>query len=113
MKNHTFKKYERLHNRKNFIKLFQNGKKVYSKYFLIYYLANELEYSRIAVVVKKKFGKAVERNKIKRRIREIYRCNKSNFRQGIDMIIFVSENCKNLDFINLRKELIKLSEKIK
>lgn len=78
----SFEKTERLHSRKLIQELFEKGSSFYLHPFKILFLKNpDQDYPRTQVLVTvpiKNFGKATDRNKIKRRIREGYRLNKKN-----------------------------------
>ena len=81
MKN-TFKKVERLKKKKDIQELFNRGSSFYLYPFKILFiqentLVDEGACHQILISVpKRKFKKAVDRNKLKRRIREAYRLNK-------------------------------------
>ena len=78
----TFRKHERLNQKKLIALLFQKGKSFFSHPLATKYLPqeNDLGYHQILISVpKKKIKKACQRNLIKRRIREAYRQNKSSF----------------------------------
>ena len=69
-----------------------------------------------AVVLSKKQGSAVKRNKIKRKIREIMRLNQGRFPLG-QYMIYVNGKCENLnnnliinDLENAISQLIKINE---
>ncbi|WP_026899304.1 ribonuclease P protein component [Daejeonella oryzae] len=80
---YTFNKEERLCSKKLLEKLFHSGSSFLLYPYRIVWLAEKFAADVPAQVVisvsKRKFKKAVERNLIKRRIREIYRLNKSEF----------------------------------
>jgi len=87
---YTLNKSERLKSRKQIEQLFKEGKRLSVSPFLIYYLlgalsANDSRLStRFAVgVSSKNFKKAVDRNRIKRLIRESYRLQKPNFSKAL------------------------------
>jgi len=46
-----------------------------------------MDHSRFGVSVKKKFGNAVKRNKLKRYCREFFRLNKNRFPAGTDVFV--------------------------
>lgn len=79
---YTFKKEERLCSKKLIEELFHNGSSFLLYPFRIVWLRHPLPTSVPAQVVinvpKRRFKKAVHRNLIKRRIREIYRLNKGS-----------------------------------
>ena len=72
----TFKKEERLTNKKVFDKLFNAGQSISLPPFRLLWAENPNLTQLGIAVPKKSFAKAVQRNKLKRRIREAYRKNK-------------------------------------
>ena len=84
----TFKKEERLYRKKIIKKLFEEGKKFHVYPFKIIWLDIESDSKFPAQILisvsKRNFKKAVDRNKIKRQIREVYRINKSLFYEFMD-----------------------------
>ena len=76
--NQKFPKNEKLKSSKTNENLFLNGKKhIQFPLKIIYLETSESENNKVAFSVpKRNFKKAVERNRIKRLLREIYRLNK-------------------------------------
>ena len=78
----TFKKSERIQSKKLIRELFEKGSSFFIYPFRVIYLPNpdksQANNQVLISVPKKKIKKAVERNLIKRRIREAYRLNKSS-----------------------------------
>lgn len=62
---------------------------------------------RLAVIVKKDFGLAVERNKARRRLRELFRKTKNWFKEEFDIIVIVYPELKELSFQDLGQEWVK------
>ncbi|MEW6381332.1 MAG: ribonuclease P protein component [bacterium] len=110
-KKFPLKRENRLRERKDFERLFSTGRKVENKYFKIIYTDNNQGVARVAVVLKRKFGHAVIRNKIRRRIKEIYRLNMDHFSPNMDYVIFPREIVKHISFLELKDNLLPLVEK--
>ncbi len=108
---YSLKKYEKLSLEKEFKYVFQNGKKIFSPYLRLYFAVNNLNYSRLGISIKKKFGNAVERNKAKRHIREIFRLNK-NLKQNVDLIVIIENKFKTLNFEARKNTFLSLLKKI-
>ena len=116
---YTFPKSERLHSKKLIQELFDKGSSFYSYPFKVLVLPNPDEdcpnHQVLISVSKRKFKRAVDRNLIKRRIRESYRLNKQ--------ILYSNENVKTpqlIAYIYTGKEIptyqfieVKLSKSLK
>ncbi len=98
--------YERLRKPREFHYVYKNGRKWIGNYLLLIFIENNLPYSRIGIVVSKKVGKAVLRNKIKRRLREIIRLNIDKIPSGYDIAVISKRNAKIASFWDLKEDLI-------
>ncbi len=110
MKKYTLTKKERLKKNKEFKKVFDNQYVGYGKYMVLLYKENDLKYPRLGVIASKKVSKkAVERNRAKRLLREVFRLNKFLMKKGDYILIakknILSANYKEIeeDFINILK----------
>ncbi|HOK00650.1 MAG TPA: ribonuclease P protein component [Candidatus Paceibacterota bacterium] len=102
----------RLKKKKDFEEVFKNGKSYKENSLQLKFLENNLKTSRFGFVVSKKFSKkAVVRNKIKRRLREIIRKNLIYIKKGFDCVIIVLPDLKIKKFEELEEILIKLFKK--
>ena len=75
----SFNKKERLKSKKQIEKLFSDGKSVTSFPLKLFYIPvedTEVQFKVAVSVPKRNFKKAVDRNRIKRLMREAYRLNK-------------------------------------
>ena len=94
---YTFKKEERLCNKKLIDELFHNGSSFLCYPYRVSWLAvaeaNESPVQVLIAVPKKRYKRAVDRNLLKRRIREAYRLNKQEY-----LYAMLSEAQKNIVF---------------
>jgi ribonuclease P protein component len=72
----SFTKADRILKRGEFIALSKSGKRVQNSEFIAYFGPNRHNQSRLGVTVTKKVGQAVERNRLKRMVREFFRLNR-------------------------------------
>jgi len=78
----------RLRKKQEVATVFKRGKSFSSPEITLRFLPNSLPNSRIAVLVGVKLDKrAVVRNRIKRRLREVARLNFSSIPSGLDLLI--------------------------
>ncbi len=106
---------ERLKLKRDFRRVFSEGKSVFNEYLRLVYLENGLDHPRIAIIVRKKVGKAVFRNRLKRLMREVYRLNKEKF-PNIDAVFLFREKAKELKgakYPNILEITMDLLEKIR
>jgi ribonuclease P protein component len=102
-----FPKRDRLCNLKAITTLFESGESCFSFPMKFFYLGNGLDYNRILISVPKRNHKrAVERNLLKRRIKECWRLNKEQSQgiNGLDIaIVYISPSVS--EYIKIEKSL--------
>ncbi len=98
----------RLVKEKDFKKIFKLGKSSYAKIFSVKFLANDLKNNRYGIVISSKVSKkAVERNRLKRQIREIIHEFDKNLASGFDIVIVVFPAALNKEYGFIKSELEK------
>lgn len=78
--------------------IYRNGRRKANRFFILYYLKNNLGYSRFGISASRKLGGAVNRNRIKRIIREIVRLRNDVRGMGMDMVIVAREGIIGMGF---------------
>ncbi len=101
------KKIEIIKSSQEYTEIINTNKSKKSKYFSIYYRKNNKD-NRYGITIPKKTGKAVIRNKIKRRIKNIIDNNKKIVYNGYDYVIIVKKGILELTYEEIEKELLKL-----
>ena len=117
----TFKKAERLCSKKLIDKLFTEGKSVFVYPVKIVYLETQIQSDypvQVAFTIpKRNFKKAVQRNHIKRRLREAYRLNKQEFYEELgdnQLAVFVVYTGKTVcEYREIEKAICKGLNKLK
>ncbi len=100
-------KKSRLSEEKDFKKILSKGKSFFSPAFSLRYLTNNLNLSRVGVVVSTKVSKkSTIRNRLKRQVRAIIRLNLANFKPGYDLAIYLKSPALDKDYHQLEKELL-------
>ncbi|MBQ7341329.1 MAG: ribonuclease P protein component [Oscillospiraceae bacterium] len=84
---------------------------VANSYLVLYAKPNRTAQNRVGVTVGKKLGHAVVRNRVRRRLREIYRCNEDRFTSGWDIVVVARSRCVGANFGSLTKAYLSLAEK--
>ena len=70
-----------------FRRLYSKGKSCANAYLVVYCRKNRAGRSRIGYTVSNKVGYAVVRNRIRRRLREIYRLHERQIVRGYDLVV--------------------------
>jgi ribonuclease P protein component len=87
---HRFTPEERLHKPGEFLHVKKQGSRFRTAHFLINYINNGLSHHRLGMVVPKRQWNAVQRNRIKRCIREFYRLHKQRVRLPAKDLVIVA-----------------------
>ena len=80
-------------------------------YLVLYARRNRTRTNRVGITAGKKLGKAVVRNRIRRRLREIYRLNEARFSPGWDIVVVARSRCIYADFQKITQAYLSLAEK--
>lgn len=106
-KEQSFPKTARLRKSSEFHAVQQKAQRVYCKHFLLLITKGQTPSSRLGITVTRKINKrAVIRNKIKRRLRDIFRRNRHLLRENFDLIIIARKNAADLTYQGTLEEII-------
>lgn len=98
----------RLLRRAEYDAVYREGRRRTGREFTVFLRPNGFDLSRFGWSVKKALGKAVRRNRIRRRIREIVRLHRQEIAPGWDVIIHPRSSVATADFVPLTQELLRL-----
>lgn len=115
------KKIYRLKKNHEIASIVLKRQRVFSEHYVIYFLYNKERLdsitinkdinTKVAISVSKKYGKAFERNKAKRIVREIVRPNLSLLNNK-KIVIVIKQNAKGIPFVELKQELESMIKKL-
>ena len=80
--------------------------------FLLFALPSEVGHSRIGITVTRKLGGAVVRNRIKRRVREVFRRNRSRLTPPLDLVVNARSGIEARSYTELEAEFLSRFDQI-
>jgi len=92
------KKEIRITSSKQYNNIYRYGRKIPSRYIIVYIKSNNCNYNRFGIVTSKKIGHATERNKVKRQLRSIVKKNLSIIKGSFDVVIIAKKNIVKAEF---------------
>ena len=82
-----------------------------NSYLVFYARHNRSATNRVGITAGKKLGHAVVHNRVRRRLREIYRLNEDKFLPGWDIVVVARSRCVDADFQKLTHAYLSLAQK--
>ena len=80
-------------------------------FLVLYARKNRTDTNRVGITVSKKLGHAVVRNRIRRRLREVYRLNEEKFLPGWDIVVVARTRALHSSFDQLTGAYLSLAAK--
>jgi ribonuclease P protein component len=104
----SFPKYLRLLRRIEFRRVYEQGRRRRAPLCTAFYQANGLLYSRVGITVPRALGRSVLRNRVKRRLREVFRLNRGALPGGWDIVLNPGQRVAEVPFARLEEEILRL-----
>lgn len=104
----AFSKHERIAKRREFVRIYQQGRKHFSRFFVLFFARNDLGHPRLGITVTRKLGKARERNRLRRWVREAYRRRRKLLgleNQSLDLVVNVKAAAREATFSDFARDL--------
>lgn len=89
-----------------FKKVYSQGKNYWNRNLILYVKKNNYNYNRVGFTITKKIGNSVVRNKIRRRLKEVYRLNMQNMNLGYDLIFIPKKNTVDISYQELESAML-------
>jgi ribonuclease P protein component len=105
-----FPKSQRLLRHSDFERVYKQGRRHFAAHMTVFYLQrthDEAEGARVGFTVSKALGGAVQRNRIRRRLREAVRISGFSYDMPVDVVINPKRSALNAEFTDLQNEVMK------
>ena len=89
-----------------FRRIYRKGRSAVSPCLVVYCQRNRQGRSRLGITVSTKLGHAVTRNKVRRRLREIYRLNRGRMTPGYDIIVVARTRAAHTTYEKLERSYL-------
>jgi ribonuclease P protein component len=89
----------------DFVDCKARGKRRGSQHLTVWFKRNEQGFARLGLAVARQVGKAHDRNRFKRRVRELFRRGLVPFREGYDYVVVARAAAPDLALADLQAEL--------
>lgn len=100
---------ERLRRRADFLRCYRTGRRRHGSLAILYFAPNQVGHPRLGITASRKVGKAVVRQRQKRRIRETYRrWNDRGWLPALDVVVHLKPTAGAADFAAFQEELLRL-----
>jgi ribonuclease P protein component len=100
----AFGRDRRIRKRADFLRVQSQGQRASTPHFTLLVAAGVAGPSRLGIVVTKKIGNAVARNRVKRVCRECFRLWQDFLPDGIDLVVIAKEGAPELGLAEVRAE---------
>jgi len=101
----------RLRRRAEFDRVFAEGVRERARGFLLVVARGAGERSRLGITVGKRYGNAVRRNQIKRRLREAFRRGQQEIPEGLDLVVLPRPELRDVRFDELSERLLRAARR--
>ena len=106
-----FPRNQRVTQRSDYLRIRDDGSRYDCGAFLCQIIPSKQNSPRLGIIVTRKIGNAVVRNRAKRIFREIFRLNQKDIPQNTDIVIIVRKNFNKHTFHTLNRRLLDACEK--
>ena len=88
-----FPREARLRTSAAFARTRKKGRRIVTRFFILYVAPSETSRSRLGIIASKKVGNAIARNRAKRVLREVYRNFHGAITSPVDVVAIVKRDC--------------------
>jgi len=101
-------KRERIARRQDFLDTYEQGRKFFARYCVLFFKQSSFGHPRIGITSTKKIGKAHDRNRLRRWTREVYRLNRNGIgldKESTDFVINIKPGARQATYAQYSTDL--------
>ncbi len=106
-------KLETLKNNREFKNVYKRGRPYLTRFFVVYVLKNNLKKNRLGFTTSKKLGCAVVRNRIRRRVKEVFYSYELDTKHTYDIVIVCRKKAYYANFEMMKQEMKQILGQLK
>ena len=95
-----------------FRRLYRRGKSEAGPFVAVYCQRNGMDINRLGITTGGKLGKAIVRNRIRRRIKEAYRLSGKQMKRGYDIVVVARHRSVKTDYHHIESDLLNCLKKL-
>lgn len=95
-----------------FRRLYNKGKRAVTPSLALYCRPNGRTFNRLGLTVGTKVGKAVCRNRVRRRMREIYRLHEEELKTGYDLVLVARVRAAHVSYWELDRAFLQMVKRL-
>lgn len=96
----------RLTARREFVAVYEKGRRAGSASFVMFALPNAAGHCRLGITVTRKVGSSVQRNRIKRVLRDVFRRHGAELTPGLDLVLNARPGAGDVPVAALEREFL-------
>lgn len=102
-----------LKENRDFRRLYARGRSAASGCLVVYTMRNKFGPGRLGITVGAKLGNAVQRNRMKRLIREVYRLHQDELRPNMDVVIVARHRAVTASYQQMEHAFLRCADQLK
>ena len=95
-----------------FHRLYRKGSSAATPFLVVYARSGKRPGNRVGFTVSTKLGKAVKRNRVRRRLREIYRLHEAELRRGWDIVAVARTRAAEAPYRELETDFLRAAARL-
>jgi len=107
--NEGFRPEDRVRRRAEYVAIYDRGRRLSGRLMTIFLLENDRSRPRLGIAATRKFGSAVQRNRAKRLVREVFRHHKPQ--AGLDVVVIPRREMLEADYRQVEADYLSVLER--